>query len=67
MKTPPEKPPYSVEPSRRPNKKGAVKRQQTNTRDRQMPHREQLLDELFPPAVVAPPSPTVTASKEEAT
>ena len=47
--------------------KGAVKRQQTTTRNRQMPNRDQLLDELFPPAIVTPPSPTAASPATEVT
>ena len=36
-------------------------------RDEQVPNRDQLLDELFPPAVLTPPPPTDTPSVEEDT
>ena len=64
---PSDKAPYTAEPSRQPNMKGAVKRQQTTTRDEQTPHRDQLLDELFSPAVLVPPPPTATPPVEEDT
>ena len=61
------KAPYIVEPSRRPNMKGAVKRQPTTTRDRQTRNRDPLLDELFPPAAVVPLLLTTTPPIAEAT
>ena len=65
--SPSDRAPYAIELPRRPNMKGAVKRRQTTTRDEQVPSRNQLLDELFPPAVLAPPPPTITPSVEEDT
>ena len=47
--------------------KGAVKKQQTTTRSEQMPSRNQLLDELFPPAITTPPPPTAVPLVAEAT
>ena len=47
--------------------KGAVKKRQTTARSEQTPHKDQLLDELFSPAVAIPPPPTVTPPVEEDT
>ena len=47
--------------------KGAVKKRQATTRGEQVPNRDQLLDELFPPAVLVPPPPTVTPPIEKDT
>ena len=61
------KAPYTAEPTRRPNMKGAVKKRPAKASSEPIPHRDQLLDELFPPAVVVPPPPTVTPSVEKDT
>ena len=47
--------------------KGAVKKRQATTGNEQIPNRDQLLDELFPPAVLVPPPPTATPPVEEDT
>ena len=59
------KAPYTTEPSRRPNMKGAVRKRQTTGGSGQVTYRDQLLDELLPPAVLAPPLPTATPQVEE--
>ena len=61
------KAPYLIEPSRRPNMKGAVKRQQPTTRYEQTLNRDQILDELFPPAIATPPPPAAVSPITETT
>ena len=50
--------PYLTKPLRWPNMKGAVKRRQPANKEEQILERDQIQEELFPPAVAIPP-PTV--------